>query len=284
MREGSEDENGPERSKALRKKNKENEIFGSGKVKQIDELSNELSVLGRRVSRRQAISSGVAAGIGVAGIVIGAAAGYYAGGAGAGTKTQTTTATTTLPPVTTTVTQSGSTSISSSTLTSTATSTLTSTATSTTTVSSTGSAGPGIDYYYDPSLKGTTVNWLTASLPEKPPIFNNIALFEQETGIKVNLTVLSEGDANSKLATVFAAKSNIYDLVDTSGFGANAYAYWKQGNIATIANWLPKQPAGWNPSDIVPLVFSSVSTFKEDGAEVMGLPVVYANCGMYYRQ
>src|SRR5690349_4369000 len=125
------------------------------------------SFLDKKITRRKAIGSGAAAGLTVAGLVVGVGAGYFLGSS--------------QPARTVTSTQT-------STVTSTQTIASTATSTSVSTLTTASGGGPGIDYFYDKSLSGTQVNWLAAALPEKPPVFKFIPLFEQETGIKVNLT------------------------------------------------------------------------------------------------
>lgn len=138
--------------------------------------------------------------------------------------------------------------------------------------------GPGVDYYYDPTLKGTQINYLAAALPEKPPVFKYIPLFEQETGIKVNLTVLSETDVFTKASTVFASKSPEYDIIDAGWYGAAAYAYWKSGFITPIQDFFDKTPAGWKTDDILDAPMKACSSFPEDGSKLLSLPICSTLC------
>jgi ABC-type glycerol-3-phosphate transport system substrate-binding protein len=144
--------------------------------------------------------------------------------------------------------------------------------------------GPGVDYYWEPKLKGTQINYLAAALPEKPPVFEYIALFEQETGIKVNLTVLSETDVFTKASTVFAAKSSEFDIVDAGWYGAAAYAYWKSGFITPIEDFLPITPKGFNPDDCVDAARKACTTFPEDGSKWLVWPICSTACmGLWHR-
>ncbi len=206
-------------------------------------------------------------GAGIAGLVVGGGIGYLASSSQA--------------PRTVTSTQFSTVT---STQTQTVASTVSTTATKTITSTTATGGGPGVDYFYDKSLSGTTVNWLAAALPEKPPVFKFIPLFEQETGIKVNITTLSETDVFTKAATVFAAQSPQYDIVDAGWFGAAAYAWWKQGWVTPIAKFLGQTPSGWNAKDLLPSVTAACSTFPEDGGDLLVLPIVDANCqGTWYQ-
>ena len=152
-------------------------------------------------------------------------------------------------------------------------------------MSSTGSAGPGVDYYYDPSLKGVTINYLASAKPENTIAYSYIPLFEQETGIKVNITVLDENSVNEKAATVFAAKAGTYDVIDAGELGATSYTWWNQGAVTPLSNFFSITPSGYDVPDINPSIIASVSTFKEDtppGA-VTGLPIGYGIQGAAIR-
>jgi ABC-type glycerol-3-phosphate transport system substrate-binding protein len=138
--------------------------------------------------------------------------------------------------------------------------------------------GPGIDYYWEPKLKGTEINYLAAALPEKPPVFKYIPLFEQETGIKVNLTTLSETDVFTKASTAFAAKSPEYDVVDAGWYGAAAYAYWKAGFIDPIESFLPQTPKGFRPDDFLDAPRKACTSFPEDGAQLIAMPICSTVC------
>jgi len=138
--------------------------------------------------------------------------------------------------------------------------------------------GPGIDYYWDPKLKGTEINYLAAALPEKPPVFKYIPLFEQETGIKVNKTVLSETDVFTKASTAFAAKSAEFDMVDAGWYGAAAYSYWKSGFIDPIENFLPITPKGWKADDFLDAPKNACTAFPEDGSKWLVMPICSTVC------
>jgi multiple sugar transport system substrate-binding protein len=138
--------------------------------------------------------------------------------------------------------------------------------------------GPGIDYYYDPKLKGTQINYLAAALPEKPPVFKYIPLFEQETGMKVNLTVLSETDVFTKASTVFASKSPEFDVVDAGWYGAAAYAYWKSGFVTPIQDFFDKTPKGFKSDDFLDAPTKACTSFPEDGSKLLAMPICSTVC------
>jgi ABC-type glycerol-3-phosphate transport system substrate-binding protein len=117
------------------------------------------------------------------------------------------------------------------------------------------------------------------SLPEKPPVFNNLALFQQETGITVNLTVLDESDVDTKAAALYAAGSSEYDLIDASFFGAYSFADYANGYIQPLNSFVDQTPTGWNKGDLQPLVFQAMT--YPDGS-LTSLPIVFANSGMWY--
>jgi hypothetical protein len=241
-------------------------LHSSNAQDRIDELAEGINVLSKRLSRRQAISTGVgvAAGV-VGGLVIGGAAGYLAKPSTGATTIST--ATVTSPPVTSTIT---------STLTSTLTTTLSS-------VSSSATVGPGIDYYWEPSLSGLTVNYVAGSAPEHVTIDPTFALFTKETGITVNedLTTACVGTIG---ANMFAAGSNEYDVLDAGLLAAQAYTWWKSNYIVPWSNFFDITPAGWNSTDVLPLLQTACSTYPtDDPANVLlCLPLNLAiNC-MYY--
>jgi ABC-type glycerol-3-phosphate transport system substrate-binding protein len=152
--------------------------------------------------------------------------------------------------------------------TSTVTSTLTETLTQTMTAppittAEVAEGGPGIDYYYDPSLKGTSINWLACNIPQTAMAQSLLSEFEDETGIKVNVLVDSEDSVNSKAALMFNAGSGDYDLIDATGFGAWAYGYYKSGFIDSLEPYLAKTPKGWNRDDIFPSVIEACSVDGE---------------------
>ncbi len=211
--------------------------------KTFDELLNE------RLTRRRAIGkgAGIAAGT-VAGLVIGGAAGYFGGGAGAGAQTVTSTST-----LNNTVTQT-QTLTQTATAVSSTTATVTSATTATVTTTSAGASGPGIDYYYDPALKGSTITFLAANVPETPFVQQFAPLFTQETGIKVNIVTQPEDVEASKANIAFAAQSSDYDIIHGSGFGAFAYAWFLQGFLEDMTPYVQKTPSGYSYDDILPVV------------------------------
>src|ERR1700722_8910722 len=95
------DDSGKNRQKTLGGK-----VSHNKRIRRIDDLNNDLSLLSKRVSRRQSITAGGGGAAGVAaGLVVGGGAGYLAGGAGKTGSGQTATQTQT---VTDTVSGTGS--------------------------------------------------------------------------------------------------------------------------------------------------------------------------------
>jgi ABC-type glycerol-3-phosphate transport system substrate-binding protein len=252
------------KNKAFPRKNPA--LHNSNAQDRIDELAVGIDVLSKRLSRRQAISTGVgvAAGV-VGGLVIGGAAGYLA----KPSSTSTTTATVTSPPITQTITS-----------TSTVSSSLASTISST---SSIASGGPGIDYYYDPSLKGLTVNYVAGGSIEHVIIDPTFALFTQETGITVSED-LTEACVGTIGDTMFAAGSNEYDVLDAGALAGVAYGWWKSNYIVPWANFFDLTPSGWNLDDFINVVTTTCSTYPSDdpSSALLCLPLNLAiNCMFY---
>ena len=252
---------------------KKNTDHNSKEQRKLDELNDGIDFLSKRLSRRQAIATGaVAAAAVVGGLAIGGAAGYLLKPSTAGTTTATATVTSTLPGPTVTQTVTSTPTVSSSTLSSIISS-----------VSSSMTGGPGIDYYYDPSLSGLTVNYVAGSAPEHITIDPTFALFTKETGITVNedLTTSCVGTIGD---TMFAASSNEYDVLDAGLLAAQAYTWWKSNYIVPWANFFDITPAGWDSSDILPLLQTACSTYPTDDPPNLLLcaPLNLAiNC-MYY--
>src|ERR1700689_1257598 len=132
---------------------KKNANYNSKEQRKLDELNEGIDILSKRLSRRQAIATGaVAAAAVVGGLVIGGAAGYLLKPSTAATSTTTVTSTLTGPTVTQTITSTPNVSTPLSNIMS--------------STSSIATGGPGIDYYYDPSLKGLTVNYVAGAAVE----------------------------------------------------------------------------------------------------------------------
>ena len=198
---------------------------------------------GKGISRRKALKYGVAAAV-----VVGAAAagGYYYS---------------TMPP------------------TPTPTAIATATATATSSLTGSATAGPGIDYYYDPALKGTKITFLAANVPEITQTVARIPQFEEETGITVNAIVVGEDDVLSKAGLEFAGKSSTYDIFHASGFGSFAYSWLFSGFIEPIEAYVEKTPKGWNKDDIFAAVLSNCSY----GGTLYTLPHVTTDYPLFYR-
>ena len=250
---------------------KKNADYNSKEQRKLDELNDGIDFLSKRLSRRQAIATGAVAAVAVVGgLAIGGAAGYLLKPSTAAS-TATATVTSTLPGPTVTQTVTSTPSIS------------TSLASTISSVSSTMTGGPGIDYYWEPSLSGLTVNYVAGSAPEHLTIDPTFALFTKETGITVNedLTTSCVGTIGG---TMFAASGNEYDVLDVGLLAAEAYTWWKSNYIVPWANFFDITPAGWNSSDILPLLQTACSTYPTDDPPNLLLcaPLNLAiNC-MYY--
>jgi ABC-type glycerol-3-phosphate transport system substrate-binding protein len=250
---------------------KKNIDYSSKEQRKLDELNDGIDYLSKRLSRRQAIATGaVAAAAVVGGLVIGGAAGYLLKpSTAATTTTATVTSTLTGPTVTQTITSTPNVST-----------TISSILSST---SSIATGGPGIDYYYDPSLKGLTVNYVAGAAVEHTIIDPFFAQFTKETGITVNenLTTACVGTIGG---TMFAASGNEYDVLDAGALAGVAYGWWKSDYIVPWANFFDITPSGWNQSDILPVLQSTCSTYPSDDPPnaLLCLPLNLAiNC-MYY--
>lgn len=186
------------------------------------ESKEEVSSPIRKINRRQAISTMTKVGIGagIAVLAAGGAAAYYA----------------TRPPE-----------IVSTTSTSTLTSTLMSTLMSTLTTAER-------DYYYDPSLSGTTITRLAANVPETPFAQALAPLFTQETGIEVKFIVEPEDTVVAKAGVAFAAQSSDYDMIDGPGFGGVAFPWFVSGYLEPLTPYIKKTPSAWKYDDIIPVV------------------------------
>ena len=160
--------------------------------------------------------------------------------------------------------------------------TVTTTKTVTTTVTGTPTTTPPttLDYYYDPSLKGTTITFLAANVPETPYTQQMATLFESETGIKVNFIVEPEDVVASKASIAFASKSPDYDIVHGSGFGSFAFAWFYSGYVEDLEPYIRKTPSTWNKNDILPAILNNVSTTKD---EIYCLPYGTVDYPYFYR-
>jgi maltose-binding protein MalE len=119
------------------------------------------------------------------------------------------------------------------------------------------------DYYYDPSLSGTTITRLAANVPETPFAQKLAALFTQETGISVNFIVEPEDTVVAKAGVAFAAKSSDYDMIDGPGFGGVAFPWFVSGYLEPLTSYIQKTPSAWNYSDIFPVV-PKLMSYKGD--------------------
>jgi multiple sugar transport system substrate-binding protein len=120
----------------------------------------------------------------------------------------------------------------------------------------TATATPEKDYYYDPSLAGTTVNFLASNVPETTYDNQFIPLFEQETGIKVNLVELPEDQLIAKVASDLAMKSSSFDMLDVGGFGAESLPFFMDGYLEPLDDYMSKTPSAWAQDDILPVVLN----------------------------
>ena len=146
-------------------KNRRNTLGGkvsnNKKIRRIDDLNNDLNLLSKRVSRRQAITAGVGVAAGVAaGLVVGGAAGYLAGGAGRARSGQTATQTQTV----------------------------------TDTVSGTGSGGAG-------EPQSITVQTFSSSNTADTSQFVANLYQQQHPGTTISFQLIAEAQANSALLT-----------------------------------------------------------------------------------
>jgi ABC-type glycerol-3-phosphate transport system substrate-binding protein len=145
------------------------------------------------------------------------------------------------------------------------------------------SGGPGVDYYYDSSLKGLTVNYVAGAAVEHTIIDSTFAQFTKETGITVNEN-LTTSCVGTIASTMFASQSNEYDVIDAGALAGVAYGWWKSGYIVPWANFFDMTPSGWNQSDILPVLQKTCSTYPSDDPPnaLLCLPLNMAiNC-MYY--
>ena len=166
------------------------------------------------------------------------------------------------------------------TVTETATATMTATAgLPSTTAAATVAGGPGIDYYYDPTLKGTTINLLFADTPEVTQTLARVTEFEDETGIKVNAVVEPENSTEAKASLEFTGKSSQYDVIHASGFGSVAYSWLLSNFIESLEPYVAKTPAGWNKEDI----FASVLGNCSMEGKLFTLPHVAVDYPYFYR-
>jgi sorbitol/mannitol transport system substrate-binding protein len=210
----------------LKKTRKENQRKILPKGEKRENVNNALSFMDQRINRRQAMST-------TAKVVIGAGAALIVGAAGTaayyGTR----------PPE-----------VISRTTTNTLTNTLT-------TVSA------ERDYYYDPSLAGTTITRLAANVPETPFAQELAPLFTQETGINVNFIVEPEDTVVAKAGVAFAAQSSDYDMVDGPGFGGVAFPWFVSGYLEPLTSYIQKTPNAWKYDDIIPVV-PQLQSYKGD--------------------
>jgi len=139
--------------------------------------------------------------------------------------------------------------------------------------------GPGIDYYYDPALKGTTISFLAANVPEITQCLAMLPQFEAETGIIVNAIVEGEDDVEAKAGLEFAAKSSTYDIFHASGFGSFAYSWFDAGFIDALNPYIANTPTGWNENDILPPVLANCGY----GGSLSSLPLVTTDYPLFYR-
>jgi multiple sugar transport system substrate-binding protein len=137
------------------------------------------------------------------------------------------------------------------------------------------------DYYYDPSLSGTTISFLSCPQPDMQVAGPLIAKFTTDTGIAVNVSSFPEDTVQSKAAIMMGAKSGEYDIVDCTGYGSYAYAFFLQGWVEDLATYVEnKTPSAWNKKDILSAILNAMTTSQ---GQIPSLPSFLTDFTYFYR-
>ncbi|WP_149184636.1 sugar ABC transporter substrate-binding protein [Streptomyces sp. TRM49041] len=111
-----------------------------------------------------------------------------------------------------------------------------------------GAAGGGGD--------GRTVNVLMVNNPQMLDLQKLAPVFTEETGIKVNFTVLPENDVRDKISQEFSSQAGGYDVASISNFEAPIYG--RNGWLAPLDDSVAADPA-FEQGDILPSLRQSLT-------------------------
>ena len=131
----------------------------------------------------------------------------------------------------------------------------------------------------DKPFAGTQLNVASQNDQFSGPLARLAPRFEQETGIKVNVDVLSYPELLSKITADFVGDTKGYDVVTMDIVWAGQFA--EAGHSVVLDDWIARDKAQIGTDDIYPVLMSALGNY---GGKQIAFPFAgYANV-LAYRQ
>lgn len=125
-------------------------------------------------------------------------------------------------------------------------------------------------------FEGVTLNVLDVSHTPSAVALENLAEFEEATGIKVNLEIEEYANSNTKKEIELSGQSNAYDVVHTDTSLINRYA--SAGWVVALDDYIAASP-DYNYEDF----YSSAANGLAVDGKIYGVPTSWSSCAMFYR-
>ncbi|MDR3473517.1 MAG: sugar ABC transporter substrate-binding protein [Devosia sp.] len=130
----------------------------------------------------------------------------------------------------------------------------------------------------DKPLDGHRISVLMISHPTSDAVQKALPEFKALTGIDVDLEVVPEADATSKMLLEFSSKSGRYDVVENNTILAPGFV--KSGYIVPVDDLAAKDPQFFDKADLLP---SYLKRTELDG-KLYGVPVFGESTFLMYRK
>jgi len=115
------------------------------------------------------------------------------------------------------------------------------------------------DYYYDPALAGESINVVLYDGPGTAHMRPYIPMFEEETGITVNVTEIAEANLIEEEVLDFVSEAGAFDVVQTTQDGAGVAFFASAGWLEDLGPYLEMTPESFNYDDFAPAVQAATS-------------------------
>ncbi|MFF4310385.1 ABC transporter substrate-binding protein [Streptomyces sp. NPDC001507] len=125
---------------------------------------------------------------------------------------------------------------------------------------------------------GDSINVLMVNNPQMTELQKLAPRFTQETGIKVNFTVLPENDVRDKISQDFANQAGQYDVATLSNYEIPIYA--RNGWLHEMDSYVAKDP-GFDQQDILQPMRESLTA---DDGKLYGEPFYGESSFLMYRK
>jgi ABC-type glycerol-3-phosphate transport system substrate-binding protein len=98
-----------------------------------------------------------------------------------------------------------------------------------------------VNYYYYPALSGGEINLILYEGPGTQHMKTYIPMFEEETGITVNLIKVAESSLIEQEVLDFTSEAGAYDLVQTTQDGADVAFFASAGWLEDLMPYLERR-------------------------------------------